>query len=75
VAIKILNTSRVKQKRSERLALMHEIKIHQTLQNCEGVLGLIEIFRRSSKYLLSLKNTEEGGSLTDHLKIEILSEE
>ena len=55
MAIKVLDISRVQQKKSERQALMHEIKIHQTLQNCEGVLGLIEIFEDHQNIYLVLE--------------------
>ena len=55
MAVKILDISRIQQKKSERQALMHEITINQTLRNCEGVLGLLEIYEDHQNIYLVLE--------------------
>ena len=74
VAIKVLDKNPLQKNNQKIVNLIQEIKVHWALQECDGILHLLEIFEDDNFVCLVLEYQSEGSLLSEILKGSKLAE-
>jgi serine/threonine protein kinase len=73
-AVKILSKVKLKASANGILSLLKEIKVHWILEECEGILRLIEIYEDNQYVYLVLEYQRQGSLLGKLTQTQVIDE-